>query len=38
MPVVTVVRNSWKEHRDDYGIALAVIVMMLVSTVVFLSF
>jgi hypothetical protein len=38
MPVVAVVRNSWREHRADYGIALAVLLTMLVSALVFLSF
>jgi hypothetical protein len=32
------VRNAWREHRADYGIAFAVLLTMLVSALVFLSF
>lgn len=38
MPVLAVVRNAWRDHRADYGIVLAVLVTMLVSALVFLSF
>lgn len=38
MPVVAVVRNTWKDHKADYAIALAVLVVLLVSAGVFLSF
>ena len=38
MPVVAVVRNAWREHRADYGIAFAVLLTVLVSALVFLSF
>jgi hypothetical protein len=38
MPVVAVVRNAWREHRADYGIVLAVVLTLLVSALVFLSF
>jgi len=38
MPVVAVVRNAWREHRADYGIVVAVLITMLVSALVFLSF
>lgn len=38
MPVVAVVRNTWKDHKADYGIAIAVLLVLLVSAGVFLSF
>jgi len=38
MPVVAVVRNAWREHRADYGIVVAVLITMMVSAHVFLSF
>jgi hypothetical protein len=38
MPIVAVVRSAWREHRADYGIAIAVLLMLLASAIVFLSF
>ena len=38
MPVITAVRSTSREHRADYAIALAVLLVLLVSAGVFLAF